>query len=62
MHSISTNISKRLKIARIASGYKTAKDFAAQHDIPNTTYSQHESGKRALSVENLCNYASLLNI
>lgn len=62
MHSVSTNISKRLKIARIANGYKTAKDFATQHDIPNTTYSQHESGKRALSVENLCNYASLLNI
>lgn len=62
MHSINTNISKRLKIARIANSYKTAKDFAAAHNIPNTTYSQHESGKRALSIENLFNYAALLNI
>lgn len=62
MHSININISKRLKISRIANGYKTAKEFAVQHSIPNTTYSQHESGKRALSVENLCNYAEILNI
>ena len=42
-------IAERLKRARIAAGYLTAKEFAEKNDIPQPTYALHESGKRGLS-------------
>lgn len=36
----------RLRAARIAAGFKTSKEFTKAFDIPESTYSQHESGKR----------------
>ena len=62
MNPIVINVSKRLKIARIASGYKTAKEFTEKYNIPTSTYCQHEGAKRALSIENLLNYAELTNV
>lgn len=62
MNQLIENVSKRLKIARIASDFKTAKEFAEKNKIPVTTYSQHERGVRALSIENLINYAALTKI
>ncbi|HCC3261897.1 helix-turn-helix transcriptional regulator [Legionella pneumophila serogroup 1] len=56
------NIAKRLKIVRIASGYSTAKEFTTAFKIPASTYSQHENGKRALSLEHILFYAELLQI
>ena len=56
------NISKRLKIARIASGYNTAREFTEKYSIPASTYSQHENGKRALSIENIINYAEVIKV
>jgi transcriptional regulator with XRE-family HTH domain len=56
------NISVRLKISRIASGHKTAKDFTEKHSISASTYCQHELGKRSLSIENLLNYADLTRV
>lgn len=62
MSEIIKNISIRLKIARIACGYKTAKDFTEKHSISASTYCQHELGKRSLSIENLLNYATLTRV
>ena len=56
------DIPKRLKMVRIASGYRTAREFVRAHDIPVSTYSQHERGERTLTLENVAYYASLLNI
>lgn len=55
-------IPKRLRIVRVASGYPSAKSFIEQHGIPASTYSQHENGSRALTLENVAHYAQLFNI
>ncbi|OGO93783.1 MAG: hypothetical protein A3F41_06785 [Coxiella sp. RIFCSPHIGHO2_12_FULL_44_14] len=60
--NIASVIGMRLKIARKASGYKTSKEFAKKHHTASSTYSQHETGKRLLSVENLIAYSESLNI
>lgn len=41
-------VADRLRAARTAAGYKTAKEFAVKHGIPQATYQLHESGKRGL--------------
>lgn len=56
------NIAVRLKIARIASGFKTSKDFAEKQAIALSTYCQHETGKRPLSIEQLFFYAELTGV
>lgn len=56
------NISKRLKMVRIASGYNTAKEFTEKYSIPASTYSQHENGKRGLSIENIIHYAEVIKV
>lgn len=56
------DIPKRLKIVRIASGYKTARELIEKYAIPASTYSQHENGKRTLSLENIINYSDLFKI
>ena len=56
------DIPKRLKIARIASGFKTAKEFTEKYMIPASTYSQHENGKRTLSLENIISYSELFKV
>lgn len=62
MTEITQNIALRLKIARIASGFKTSKDFAEMHAIALSTYCQHETGKRPLSIEQLFHYAELTGV
>lgn len=59
MIDITKNIAARLKIARSASGFKTSKEFAERHNIALSTYCQHETGKRPLSIEQLYTYAAL---
>ncbi|MBA2648730.1 MAG: helix-turn-helix transcriptional regulator [Legionella sp.] len=56
------DIPKRLKIIRVAAGYQTAKAFTDKNGIPASTYSQHENGKRSLSLENIVNYATLCHV
>lgn len=56
-------IAKRLKAARIAAGYKTAKEFADKNDIPQSTYQLHETGKRGLTNHRtLMRYAEALGV
>ena len=56
------DIPKRLKIARVASGYKTARELTEKYAIPASTYSQHENGKRTLSLENIISYSELFKV
>ncbi len=60
--SKSTEIGLRLKAARKAAAYRTACAFANAHDIPVSTYSQHENGKRVLNADMLLQYSELLSI
>lgn len=62
MSDFIADIPKRLKITRLASGFKTAKEFTKKFSIPASTYSQHENGKRVLTLENIVYYAGILNI
>lgn len=50
----------RLTYARGLAGYETQKDFYTQHDIPQSTYSLHENGRRSLTNKKAEEYASLL--
>jgi len=59
---MSTNPGERLRIARIARGYRTSKAFAAKHGIPQPTYSLHETGNRGMSVDVAKRYADLLDV
>lgn len=56
------DIPARLKIVRIASGYRTAKEFTEKFKIAPSTYSQHENKKRALSLENILSYAEIFKV
>ena len=55
-------VSIRLKAARIAAGYKSAKDFCERFAIPASTYSLHETGGRGLKKETAQRYAVFLDI
>lgn len=52
----------RLKTARMAAGFKSAKKFCEMHDIPVSTYSLHESGGRNIQPKVAKKYADLLGV
>lgn len=62
MTELDINIGKRLQTARKALGFKSARSFARKHGIPESTYSQHETGKRALNPSTMLTYCGRLNI
>lgn len=62
MTNYTEEIAKRLKLARIVSGYQSAKTFTSKYNIPSSTYCNHENGNRSLTLENIANYAKLLNV
>lgn len=57
---ISSTPASRLKFARFAAGYRTAKEFSDKHGIPQPTYSNHESGGRSLLPDVAADYATKL--
>jgi len=59
---LTEDIAKRLRAARKAASFKSAKDFANQYKIPLSTYSQHETGKRSINAELIINYSSYFQI
>lgn len=59
---LNQDIGSRLRHARRLYGYRSARSFAQLHDIPESTYSQHETGKRALSPELIVFYCRIFNI
>lgn len=52
----------RLRKARIAAGFKTAKTFCEKYGIPTSTYSLHETNKRCLKPKLAEKYAKILRI
>ncbi|NNM59526.1 MAG: helix-turn-helix transcriptional regulator [Legionellales bacterium] len=52
----------RLRVARKAAGFCTSSAFCKQYNIPASTYSQHETGKRALKDDALSEYAKYLGL
>ncbi len=52
----------RLKLARVAAGYKTAKAFSDKFGVPQPTYSMHESGERSILGEVAQRYADWLGV
>ncbi|PHQ81423.1 MAG: hypothetical protein COB66_02330 [Coxiella sp. (in: Bacteria)] len=62
MTEVDLLIGKRLQTARRALGFKSARSFARKHGIPESTYSQHETGKRSLNPTTLVAYCDRLKI
>lgn len=60
--TITKQIAKRLREARLKAGFKSLKDFTVLNSIPLSTYSQHETGKRAINAELILIYSELLDI
>lgn len=50
----------RLRAARLAAGFRTAREFSDRHNIPQATYSLHETGGRGLRKAVAEGYARLL--
>jgi transcriptional regulator with XRE-family HTH domain len=61
MESINRGIGARLSAARRVV-FSSAREFANKYQMAESTYSQHETGKRALSVSVLLNYACWLEV
>jgi hypothetical protein len=62
MDNLDQKIGMRLRKARKLRGYKSARAFAIKHSIPESTYSQHETGKRSLSPTIVLSYCGHLDI
>jgi transcriptional regulator with XRE-family HTH domain len=52
----------RLRAARKAAGFKTSKDLSKKHKVPESTYSQHESGARQPNDETLKVYGQIFGV
>ena len=57
-----TRLGARLRAARKAAGFKTSKTFVLKHNIPASTYSQHESGSRIPDDESLKFYSKIFDV
>lgn len=53
---------RRLRHARAVAGFRTAKEFAERHGIPQSTYALHETGARGLKPEIAERYGALLRV
>jgi len=62
MNQLDQQIGRRLRNARRACGYRSARAFATKYQVPESTYSQHETGKRSLSPELMIFYAKCLGL
>jgi transcriptional regulator with XRE-family HTH domain len=62
MSELYIQIGARLREARIRAGYTTSADFANKMQINKPTYSNHENGNKAISIETIVEYAQHLNV
>ena len=62
MQELDFQIGKRLQKARKDAGFRSARAFARHHQIPESTYSQHETGKRSLSPTIVLHYCACFKI
>ena len=59
---LDSKISARLRAARKVAGFSTSIAFCEKYNIPKSTYSQHETGKRLPKDDTLSEYADYLEI
>jgi transcriptional regulator with XRE-family HTH domain len=52
----------RLRAARKAANFKTSKEFSKKHNVPESTYSQHESGSRQPNDDTLKLYSHAFGV
>ena len=52
----------RLRLARVAAGFKTAKAFSDKFGVPQPTYSMHENGERSILGDVAQKYADWLGV
>ncbi len=62
MGSDQFTIANRLKEARSRRGFRSARSFSKYNGFAESTYAQHESGKRKLNIETLLIYSQKLSI
>jgi transcriptional regulator with XRE-family HTH domain len=62
MQTLTSTLGGRLRHARKAAGYKTAREFAQAQAIAPSTYSQYETGKRVFNAETIVRFCTALNI
>ena len=62
MGRVNKEIGAALQKARVNAGYRSARSFAKAFNIPESTYSQHETGERSLVPEVMWEYCRCLNI
>jgi len=60
--TIDKQLCLRLKQARKKRRYRSARAFALKHHMAVNTYLNHESGKRAISIDKLQFYADALQV
>jgi len=60
--NMNQTLASRLKEARIARGYRTAKQFSDTHGFKQSTYSTHEKGTRVPLREIILAYSAALNV
>jgi len=62
MHMDRFSMGRRLREARLAAGFKTAKAFAQTQALAQSTYSQYETGQRAFNADKLAHLCRALQI
>ena len=62
MSKSSKEIGQRLRTARFAAGYRSARDFTTQFSIPESTFSQHETGARSIKIDQARQYCEYLRV
>lgn len=62
MNKLASEIGARLRTARVAAGFRSAKSFIQKYGIAQSTYSQYENGKRLLDAENVVKLCDFLGI
>lgn len=56
------NIHERLKESRTNAGYRSARQFALEHGLVESTYRSHEAGERGIKQADAEKYAEILDI
>ena len=62
MNQIKETPGMRLRLARVAAGFKTAKSFSEKFGVPQPTYSMHEAGERGIFGDVAQKYADWLGV
>lgn len=60
--AVDLEIARRLREARLASGYESSAEAADAMDLGYTTYASHENGSRGMTAKSLSRYAAFYRV